>query len=131
MLDQNLTVLKKNLKPDEVIRRMLEETSMEQFDLLTDKQEERIQRFIECLQESSIEDYKYFIKLLYKTDQEALITKLVTSCKILFIDFVGILFGKILFYFEFALLILSSTDAELYVNIIQEDPGQDKVCRIH
>ena len=82
VLDQNLAVLKKNLIPDEVIRRMLEETSMEQFDLLTDKQEERIQRFIECLQESSIEDYKFCIKLLYETKQETLITKLVTSCKI-------------------------------------------------
>ena len=60
---------------------------MEQFDLLTDKQEERIQRFIECLQKSSIEDYKYFIKLLYKTDQEALMIKLVTSCKTSFITF--------------------------------------------
>ena len=85
VLDQNLTVLKKNLIPDEVIKRMLEETSMEQFDLFTDKQEERIQRFIECLQESSIEDYKYFIKLLYETKQEPLITKLVTSCKTSFI----------------------------------------------
>ena len=85
VLDQNLTVLKKNLIPDEVIRRMLEETSMEHFDLLTDKQEERIQRFIECLQESSVEDYKYFIKLLYETKQEPLITKLVTSCKTSFI----------------------------------------------
>ena len=64
---------------------MLEETSMEHFYLLTDKQEERIQRFIECLQESSIEDYKYFIKLLYETKQEPLITKLVTSCKTAFI----------------------------------------------
>ena len=64
---------------------MLEETSMEQFDLLTDKQEERIQRFIECLQESSTENYKHFIKLLYKTDQEALMIKLVTSCKTSFI----------------------------------------------
>ena len=83
VLDQNLTVLKKNLIPDEVIRRMLEDSSMEQFDLLADNQEERIQRFIECLQECSIEDYKYFIKLLYKTKQEPLITKLVTSCKTL------------------------------------------------
>ena len=82
-LDQNLTVLKKNLIPDEVIKRMLEDSSIEQFDLLTDKQEEKIQRFIECLQECSIEDYKYFIKLLYETKQDPLITKLVTSCKIL------------------------------------------------
>ena len=90
VLDQNLTVLKKNLKPDEVIIRMLEETSMEQFDLLTDKQEEKIQRFIECLQESSIENYKYFIKLLYKTGQEALITKMITSCKTSFISIIDI-----------------------------------------
>ena len=62
---------------------MLEDSSMDQFDLLTDNQEEKIQRFIECLQECSIEDYKYFIKLLYKTKQEPLITKLVTSCKTL------------------------------------------------
>ena len=80
VLDQNLTVLKKNLIPDEVIRRMLEERSMEQFELLTEKQEEKIQRFIECLQECSVEDYKYFIKLLYETKQDPLITKLITSC---------------------------------------------------
>ena len=61
---------------------MLEkDSSMEQFVLSTDKQEERIQRFIECLQNSSLEDYKIFIELLYKTNQELLITKLVASCK--------------------------------------------------
>ena len=83
VLDQNLTVLKRNLIPDEVIRRMLEDSYMEPFDLSTDNQEERIQRFIECLQECSIENYKYFIKLLHETKQDPLITKLVTSCKTL------------------------------------------------
>ena len=62
---------------------MLEQCSIEQFDLLTDNQEESIHKFIECLQECSIEDYKYFIKLLYETKQDPLITKLVTSCKTL------------------------------------------------
>ena len=62
---------------------MLEQRSIEHFDLLTYKQEEKIQRFTECLQECSIEDYKYFIKLLYETKQDPLITKLVTSCKTL------------------------------------------------
>ena len=62
--------------------RMLEkDSSTEQHVLSTDKQEERIQRFIECLQLSPLEDYKTFIELLYKTKQELLITKLVTSCK--------------------------------------------------
>ena len=61
---------------------MLEkDSSMEQYVLSTDNQEERIQRFIECLQNSSLEDYKAFIDLLYKTKQELLITKLVASCK--------------------------------------------------
>ena len=62
--------------------RMLEkDSSIEQHVLSTDKQEERIQRFIECLQLSPLQDYKTFIELLYKTKQELLITKLVTSCK--------------------------------------------------
>ena len=131
VLDQNLRVLKHNLMPDEVIKRMLKEISMEQFDLLTDRQEERIQRFIECLQQSSVENYKYFMKLLYETKQEPLITKLVTSCKISCINTVNIMFEKI--YFLGCTIILFSnvsTDAELHVNIIQEDSEQDKVCGI-
>ena len=84
ILDQNLNVLKNNLIPDDIISRMLEkDSSIEQYVLSTDKQEERIQRFIECLQNSSLEDYKTFIDLLYKTKQELLITKLVASCKCL------------------------------------------------
>ena len=66
---------------------MLEDSSIEQFDLLTDRKEEIIQRFIECLQECSIEDYKHFIKLLHETKQDPLITKLITSCKGTFYQF--------------------------------------------
>ena len=74
--------LKKNLIPDEFVTSMIEKDSfMEQYVLSTDNQVERIQRFIECLQNSSLDDYKHFIYLLYKTKQELLITKLVTSCK--------------------------------------------------
>ena len=74
--------MKKNLIPDEILTSMIDkDSSMEQFVLSTENQEERIQRFIECLQNSSLEDYKHFINLLYKTKQELLITKLVTSCK--------------------------------------------------
>ena len=74
--------MKKNLIPDEILTSMIDkDSSMEQFVLSTENQEERIGRFIECLQNSSLEDYKHFINLLYKTKQELLITKLVTSCK--------------------------------------------------
>ena len=83
VLDQNLVSLTSNLIPDEIISRMLQkDSSWEKYVMSAEKEEDRIQRFTECLQNSSLEDYKYFIKLLYETKQELLITKLVTSCKI-------------------------------------------------
>ena len=88
ILDQNLVVLKNNLKLDNILTAMLEKDScMEQYVLSTENQEERIQRFIECLQHSPLEDYKTFLMLLYKTNQQILITKLVTSCKNLFCEY--------------------------------------------
>ena len=114
---------------------MLKDTSLEQFDLLTDKQEERIQRFIECLQESSIENYKYFIKLLYETKQGALITKLVLSCKILCIEILNIFVVNLIYVCQLHLFMTMFEyliDAELHVNIIpggKEGPEEDKVCR--
>ena len=84
ILDQNLTVLKQNLIHDEVVEKMLEnDSSMMEYVFSTKKQEEQIQRFIECLQNSSLKDYDNFIKLLYITKQQPLITKLVSSCKII------------------------------------------------
>ena len=82
ILNQNRLALVKNLIPDEMISKMLEKDSpMEQYVLSTDNQEERIQRFIECLQQCSLEDYKHFIELLYKTQQGSLATKISASCK--------------------------------------------------
>ena len=75
---------------------MLQESSMEDFDLLTNKQGESIQRFIEGLQKGSIKDYRHFIKLLYETRQEPLITKLITSCKEIFYQFDDVVLYNIL-----------------------------------
>ena len=54
---------------------------MEESVLSTNNQEEMIQRFIECLQERSLDDYKHFMKLLYFTQQGPLATEVVASCK--------------------------------------------------
>ena len=114
---------------------------MEQFVLSTENQEERIGRFIECLQNSSLQDYKHFVNLLYKTKQELLITKLVTSCKGKFyrlrvLNYLDLVKkypreGKASYNLNFYLNIF--VDAELHVNVIpagKEDSGLDKVCRI-
>ena len=82
ILSQNRLTLVKNLIPDDIISKMLEkDSSMEQYVLSTDNQEERIQRFTDCLQECSLDDYKHFIELLYKTQQGSLATKVTNSCK--------------------------------------------------
>ena len=83
ILNRNRLDLVKNLIPDQILSRMLEKGSqMEQYVLSTDNQEERIQRFTDCLQGCSLDDYKRFIQLLYKTNQGSLATKMSTSCKI-------------------------------------------------
>ena len=72
----------KHVKLDEILSRMLEKGSrMEQYVLSTDNQEVKIQRFTDCLQECSLEDYKHFIELLYKTQQGSLATKMANSCE--------------------------------------------------
>ena len=80
ILDQNLRELKKLLLPEDILPRMLNQDNKE-YVLSTDRQEEPIQRFAECLQSSPLKDYRNFIELLYKTKQNLLITALVTSCK--------------------------------------------------
>ena len=80
ILDQNLTVLKELLIPEGIFSKMLNQDNIE-YVLSTDKQEEQIQRFAECLQSCPLKDYRNFIELLYKTKQDPLIAALVTSCK--------------------------------------------------
>ena len=91
ILNQNRLSLLKNLKPDDIISKMLEkDSSMEQYVLSTDNQEEMIQRFIECLQSSRLKDYKHFIQLLYKTQQGSLATNMTRSCEHLLSDVIYI-----------------------------------------
>ena len=42
--------------------------------------DQRIQRFTEWLQWRPPEDYKFFISLLYKTEQATIAAKLLKSC---------------------------------------------------
>ena len=117
---------------------MLEKDSfIERHVSSTDKQEEKIQRFIECLQNHSLQDYDHFIKLLYITKQEPLITKLVSSCKIICCNFIPFItfHGSYIHCFMHESHTMSTvlTDAELYVNTIptgKEDSKHETVCRI-
>ena len=82
ILSQNCLALVKTLIPEDIMSEMLEKGSpMEEYVLSTDSKEERIQRFIEYLKACSMDDYKNFMKLLYFTQQTALVTKMVASCK--------------------------------------------------
>ena len=85
VLEQNLLLLRKNLIIGNRIRRLWEKgSSKKQHASLTEKKEDRIQRFTEWLQWRPLEDYRRFIRLLEKTKQEGLASALVASCKIYF-----------------------------------------------
>ena len=85
VLEQNLLILRKNLIIGNRIRRLWEKgSSKKQYASITEKKEDRIQRFSEWLKWRPLEDYRRFIKLLEKTKQEALASALVASCKIYF-----------------------------------------------
>ena len=87
ILNQHRLALMKNLISDEILSRMLEkDSSMEQYVLSADNQEERIQRFIECLESCSIDDYKHFMKL-YFTQQGPLATEKISFCKPCYVSF--------------------------------------------
>ena len=85
VLEQKLLFLRKNLIIGNRIRRLWQKgSSKKQYASLTEKKEDRIQRFSEWLQWRPLEDYRRFIRLLEKTKQEELASDLVASCKIYF-----------------------------------------------
>ena len=83
VLEQNLLILRKSLVISNRIRHLWEKgSSKKQHASLTEKKEDRIQRFTEWLQWRPLDEYRRFIRLLEKTKQEALASALIASCKI-------------------------------------------------
>ena len=82
VLDQNLLLLKRDLVIGDRVKRFWQKYSSKEVDFsLTLEREERIQSFIEWLQMQPLKEYKHFIRLLEKTNQERLAAQLVASCK--------------------------------------------------
>ena len=60
--------------------RMVKNSSMKQNILSEKDKKQRIQMFTDWLQWRPHDDYKHFIRLLYKTDQAPVAEQLVKSC---------------------------------------------------
>ena len=62
------------------MNRMLKNSSIKQNILSVKNNKQRIERFTKWLQWRPHDDYKHFIRLLYKTDQAAVAAQLLKSC---------------------------------------------------
>ena len=81
VIDHNLRFLQQTLQIETIVSRMLKNDPMEQTILSIKDNKQRIQMFIEWLQWRPHDDYKHFIRLLYKTDQAPIAAQLVKSCR--------------------------------------------------
>ena len=82
-LDQNQLAFRKDLILEHIADVMLKENrAVKQYLSLLQKDENRIQKFIEWLQLRPLQDYKEFINLLDSTQQTTLVESLAASCKV-------------------------------------------------
>ena len=80
VIDHNLIFLQQNLQIETILSRLLKNNQVEQNILSIKDTKQRIQMFIEWLQWRPHDDYKYFIRLLYKTNQAPVAAQLLKSC---------------------------------------------------
>ena len=85
VLDQNLLTLKKDLLIGKRIGKMWEKKMgpLAPYLISTAKKEEIIHQFTEWLKWQPLNDYKDFVRLLHKTQQDSLAEQLTASCKIM------------------------------------------------